>query len=200
MGQRTRVAVLAVAIVTFTGLAFAQRYGNYDDDEGYYQSSVSQARQRGYDRGYHDGIKKGEHEGRENDPFDYRTPDWRKATSGYENWMGPIDSYQRGYQEGYSNGFQAGFQNVRPVYGDRGNHFFDRGQDSPAYRIGYEDGASVAREDIARGKRFNPNPRGPYDDADHGYRREYGDKHAYKALYADGYREGYQANYRGYRY
>jgi hypothetical protein len=114
--------------------------------------------------------------------------------------MGPIDWYQRGYQEGYSRGFQAGFRSVRPSYGDRGSHFFGRDYDSPAYRIGYEDGASVAREDIEKGKRFNPNPRGRYDDEDHGYRREYGDKHAYKARYADGYREGYQANYRGYRY
>jgi len=200
MGQRTGVVVLAVATVMMCSvLASAQRYDDYDHDDGYRQGGSSQARQRGYDRGYHDGIGKGQHEGRENDPFDYRTPDWHQATRGYKNWMGPIDWYQRGYQEGYRDGFQAGFRSARPGYGDRGSYFFGRGHDSPAYRIGYDDGASVAREDIERGKRFNPNPRGRYDDADHGYRREYGDKHAYKALYSDGYREGYQANYRGYR-
>jgi hypothetical protein len=201
MGQRTRVAVLAMAtLVMFSVLALAQGYRDYDDDDGYRQGGEAQARQRGYDRGYRDGLGKGEHEGRENDPFDYRTPDWRQGTRGYKDWMGPINWYQRGYQEGYRDGFQAGFRSARPGYGDRGSYFFDRGSDSPAYRIGYEDGANVAREDIERGKRFNPNPRGRYDDEDHGYRREYGDKHAYKVRYADGYREGYQANYRGYRY
>ena len=200
MGRRTRVAVLVVAaVVVLGGLSVAQRYGDYDGDDGYYRGgSTAQARQRGYDRGYHDGIGKGEHEGRENDPYDYRTPNWHQATRGYKNWMGPIDWYQRGYQEGYRDGFKAGFRSMRPGYG--GDNFFGRGADSPAYRIGYDDGASVAREDIARDKGFNPNPRGRYDDADHGYRREYGDKHAYKALYSDGYRRGYEDNYRGYRY
>ncbi len=56
----------------------------------------------------------------------------------------------------------------------------------------------MAREDIAKGKPYNPNPRGRYDDEDHGYRREYGrreygDKNAYKAQYANGYRAGYES-------
>src|SRR6266480_7540306 len=36
-----------------------------------------------------------------------------------------------------------------------------------AREIGFRDGAAVAREDMWRGKPFNPNPRGRYDDADH---------------------------------
>lgn len=63
----------------------------------------------------------------------------------------------------------------------------------PAYEIGYRDGASVAREDAEDVKPYNPQPRGRYDDLDHGYRREYGSKSEYKARYADGYREGYRS-------
>jgi hypothetical protein len=210
-GRQARMAAIAiVSVVMLSGLAMAQRGWDYDDDDGYRNGYWSQARQQGYQRGYNDGIEKGRHEGRENDPFDYRTPDWRQASRGYQDWMGPRAAYQRGYQEGYQNGFRYGFESIQGRHGDRddyyGGGYYGGGgygggsYQSPAYEIGYRDGASVAREDMERGKRFNSNPRGRYDDKDHGYRREYGDKHAYKEAYADGYRQGYEANYRGYRY
>ncbi len=50
---------------------------------------------------------------------------------------------------------------------------------------------------VARGKSFNPNPRGRYDDADHGYRSEFGNKHEYRERYSEAYREGYQSTFRG---
>ncbi len=62
-----------------------------------------------------------------------------------------------------------------------------------AYQIGFQDGASVAREDAARGKPYNPRPRGRYDDEDHGYSSAYGNKGAYKTQYANGYRAGYES-------
>jgi hypothetical protein len=55
----------------------------------------------------------------------------------------------------------------------------------------------MARDDQYRNKPFNPNPRGRFDDRDHGYRREYGDKSAYRSQYTDGYRAGYQSAYNG---
>ena len=71
-----------------------------------------------------------------------------------------------------------------------------------AREFGFRDGSTVAREDLYRGKRFNPNPRGRYDDADDGYRRSFGDKHEYREHYAEAYRQGYIRTYRqaeGYR-
>lgn len=81
------------------------------------------------------------------------------------------------------------------------NRYYDR---DDGYRrgfdvardFGFRDGAQVAREDMWRGKGFNPNPRGPYDDADHGYRREFGDKHEYREQYSAAYREGYRNTFR----
>jgi hypothetical protein len=67
-----------------------------------------------------------------------------------------------------------------------------------AREFGFRDGATVAREDSYRGKPFNPNPRGRYDDADHGYRREFGSKHEYREHYIEAYRAAYQRSYRGY--
>jgi len=57
--------------------------------------------------------------------------------------------------------------------------------------VGFNDGAQVAREDSWKAKPFNPNPRGPYDNADHGYRSQFGDKHEYREAYSAAYRDGY---------
>ena len=209
MARATRMAALATAVMLlFGGLALAQR--DYDDDDGYSRGGGAQARQYGYQSGYRDGVNQGREEGRENDPFDYRTPDWRQATRGYQSWMGPANWFRHGYQEGYRSGFENGYQSMNRRRGDgdgdgddgygRGNNGRYRGgYNSPAYNIGYQDGSTVARQDMESGKRFNPNPRGPYDDKDHGYQRVYGDKNAYKTQYTNGYRAGYQSNFnRGY--
>ncbi len=82
---------------------------------------------------------------------------------------------------------------------DRG-HGYDYGRSLRfAHEVGYNDGAQVAREDSWRGKPFNPYPRGKYGRADHGYRREFGDRNGYRNRYADGYRDGYQSAFGGYR-
>ena len=186
-------AALALAVtLLMSGLALAQ-----DDDDYYRGSNPNQAQQYGYQNGYRDGVSQGRHEGQENDPYDYRTPDWRQATRGYQQWMGPVNWYQRGYQDGYSNGFQTGFQGVsnrwRDNDGDEHWRGDDRGWGNTAYQFGYQDGSGVAQRDLQRNNRYNPNPRGKYDDEDHGYRREYGSKDQYKAEYTNGYRAGYAA-------
>jgi hypothetical protein len=78
--------------------------------------------------------------------------------------------------------------------GDRYDNF--RGGLHVAREIGYRDGAQVAREDMWHGKRFNPYPRGKYEDADRGYRREFGDRHEYRERYSQAYRQGYMSTFR----
>jgi hypothetical protein len=89
-------------------------------------------------------------------------------------------------------------------YDNRYDNRYDRGYAFNnglrfAHQTGFQDGAQVAREDSWRGKPFNPYPRGKYNRADHGYRREFGDRNAYRDRYADGYRDGYQSAFGGYR-
>ena len=191
---------MAVTLL-MSGLALAQ-YDRNDYDGYYRQGSTAQARQYGYQNGYNDGVSKGRHEGRERDPYDHQTPNGRQARRGYQRWMGPVGWYQRGYQEGYSSGFRSGYRSVagRWGYGDRndwgrgGYYPYRTGYDgNVAYQFGYEDGSAVARADIQNGKRYNPNPRGRFDDCDRGYRREYGSKDQYKAEYANAYRNGYDS-------
>ncbi len=206
MWRTMRIAAYTLAVtLVLSGFVLAR---DDDDDNGYYrQGNPAQARQYGYQNGYRDGMSQGRHEGQEHDPYDYQTPDWRQATRGFQNWMGPVNWYQRGYQDGYSNGFRYGFQSVSRGSGD--NDGDDRsygnwrrsGYDpnwgayggNAGYQFGYQDGSQVAREDIQKGKPYNPNPRGKYDDCDRGYRREFGSKDQYKAQYANGYRAGYQS-------
>ncbi len=86
---------------------------------------------------------------------------------------------------------------------DRDDYRYDRGYYARgmqvAHEIGYQDGSRVAREDQWQGKPYQPYPRGQYRWADHGYRYEFGDRGAYRERYADGYRDGYMAAFRGYR-
>jgi hypothetical protein len=205
MRRHLRMAALAVSIVVALSTFTMAQY--YDRDDYYRGGSGAQARQYGYENGFRDGEKKGRHEGRENDPLDYRTPDWRHATHGYKSWMGPASHFQRGYQEGYRDGFRSGFASEsRGWRGDGHREGFYRGGGGYgshsygsygrfAYDTGYQDGVTMAREDLHKNKPFNPNPRARFDDRDHGYRREYGDKNDYKAEYSNGYSAGYQATF-----
>jgi hypothetical protein len=91
-------------------------------------------------------------------------------------------------------------------YDHDGNRYYDRDNGfrrglDVARDFGYRDGSSVAREDMWKNKPFNPNPRGRYDGADNGYRREFGDKREYREQYSAAYRDGYNKAFRrnGYR-
>lgn len=193
MTRTIRMASYALAVtLVLSGIALARD----GDDDDYYRQGNPQARQYGYQNGYRDGAKHGRQEGRERDPNDYQTPDWRQATRGYKDWMGPLNWYQRGYQEGYSNGFRDAYRSAAgrgDGDGDRDDWSYggERGGYDVAYRFGYDDGSTVARSDIEKGKPYNSKPRGRYDDRDHGYRHEYGNKNEYKAEYTTGYRAGY---------
>jgi len=204
MGQMMRMASYALAAtLALSGFAFAQRDRD-DDDDHYRRDDTAQARQYGYQNGYNDGVGKGRHEGRERDPNDYQTPDWRQAMRGYQRWMGPADLYQRAYQEGYRNGFRSGYEQVAEHGRDRDRDYswqqhdgwrmgYDQNWGDAANRFGYEDGAVAAREDIEHRKSYNSEPRGRFGHRDHGYQHEFGSKDRYKDQYTSGYRAGYDS-------
>lgn len=80
---------------------------------------------------------------------------------------------------------------------DRGNDFREGMHEAREH--GFRDGAQTGREDLWRGKPFNPYPRG-HNHCDNGYNREYGSLHEYREHYSDAYREGYMNAYRDGRY
>ena len=219
MFRKSRMAAFTVVVtLALSGLALAQgrygdRDGDRDDDDGYYRrGNHNQAREYGHQNGYRDGYARGQHEGRENDPSDFRTPDWRQAGRGYENWMGPFGQYQNGYRDGYGQSFRVGFQSIqswRRGDGDGDDRAYPRpvfgGFGGTAFRWGFADGSRVAREDLERGKPYRAEPRGPYEDRDRGYASREGDQRYYKERYSEAYRQGYartwaesQGSYRRY--
>lgn len=192
--RRMKLAAGLVAVTLMvTSLALA------DDDDYHRRGNPQQAHQYGFQSGYQDGLRHGQHEARENDPNDFQSRDWHKANHGYQNWMGPFAAFQDGYRDGYRQGFQQAFNDRwgRRGDGDRDDFRAEGGGRSGgnvAYNYGFEDGTQTAREDSIRGKQFNPNPRSG-NHADRGYIREYGDKDAYRAQYSEGYRSGYERTY-----
>lgn len=105
---------------------------------------------------------------------------------------------------GYAAGQDWRYDHDDDRYYDRGDYSygydnFHRGM-HVAREYGFRDGREAARSDLYAGKPFNPNPRGRYDDADHGYRREFGSRHEYREHYVEAYREGYQRTYNDGRY
>lgn len=203
IGRGARLAALA-AIVS---LAFGSLAWAHDDDDDYDRHD---ARQYGYQNGYRDGVSHGRYDRGANIGYNLRRDQWEDANDGYQPWMGSFGRYRQGYRRGYERGYRAGYASAwgRGNDYDRDDGYYDRserygyggeGGGNIAYNTGWNDGSSVAQSDLASGKNYNANPRGRYDDADHGYRREFGDKHAYKMEYRAGYRAGYDSVYAQWR-
>ncbi len=67
-----------------------------------------------------------------------------------------------------------------------------------AYNNGFQDGKQAGGEDRAKDKSPNLKRHDSYQDADHGYHSEYGDKESYKQRYRRGYEDGYRSGYGAY--
>jgi len=196
MLRKTRMAALVVVVtLTLSGLALAH------DDNDYRDNS---ARQNGYQHGYSDGFRHGRDDREDHRSYNFHGEDWEHANHGYAEWMGSYGQFKKSYRDGYRQGYDAGFYAGGASRGNGfgGERVFDNDHPNhrdefPGLRVardsGYADGCAVARQDMAKGKPYNPNPRGKHHDADHGCRREYGDKRDYREVYARAYREGYES-------
>jgi hypothetical protein len=118
-----RRAVRTIFVITLFATAMAlsscgsARYRYHDN---YYdRGSAHQAHAYGIQNGYNDGYRKGQHEGRENDPGDIDLRALGQATHGYRSWMGPIESFQDGYRDGYRRGFREGYEATNRRWRDR---------------------------------------------------------------------------------
>ena len=197
--QLTMAVKLLVALLFVTGLAVAQdRYGG----------SVN-AKEHGYQHGYRDGLGQGRADRSHHKKHDFNTRDYKRADAGYAKYMGKHDDFQHGYRDGYKAGFDDGYYGnpIRSdVYGLDDRYDPDRlprrSEDANAYRgwgysdvasdTGYRDGLQAARQDVRDHKDFHPDKHDAYEDADHGYRSDYGNKNAYKQQYRKSFIQGYQ--------
>lgn len=103
-----RLAALAAAVsLPFGSLAWAQ-----DRDDYYYRHD--EARERGYQNGYGDGLRAGQYDNERGRRFKFKTDDWEDSR-GFEHWMGSKGRYKQAYREGYESGYRRGYG----YYGDR---------------------------------------------------------------------------------
>ncbi|HEY1339546.1 MAG TPA: hypothetical protein VGF59_18660, partial [Bryobacteraceae bacterium] len=179
-------------------LALGSASAAYGDDD-YYRGG-GRVWQYGYQNGLRDGTWHGRDDWAQRRRYEVHSEDWEHASRGYERWMGSRDAFRDGYREGYRRAYDANYGGGRGGrYRGRDDGYFRRDSYGYGYRQGlgfrwgFSDGSLVARQDMQAGKPYNPNPRGKYDDLDRGYRREYGDRNAYRSDYAAGYRSGYES-------
>ena len=122
MKRRIKRTVLVVALFA-TAMAFSScasaRYRYRDHDDYYNRGGAQQAHSYGLQNGYDDGYRKGQHEGRENDPGDIDVRALQQADHGYRSWMGPIESFRDGYRDGYRRGFRVGYEATNSRWRDR---------------------------------------------------------------------------------
>jgi hypothetical protein len=117
------------------------------------------------------------HYNRRND--DYRYDDRPPDNYGYQNRSYDVEDYR--YDD---DGRNRNYRAANLPYGLREARMF-----------GFRDGESVARQDLWSRKPFDPNPRGRFDDADNGYRPEFGSKPEYREQYIAAYRQAYRRSY-----
>jgi hypothetical protein len=175
---------LIAATIMLGGLSFAQRRDDGDDHRS--RDHWRDRRDRDdHDRNDHD---RDAHRWSDRDR-NHRYRDDRR----YESW----EYRNRGWRDDEIR--DRYYRRDPGTYGYGGGSYviggYERG--NRGFSFGYQDGTLVAREDMWRGKPYHPDPRGKYEDADHGYDRYYGSKGQYRAEYAEGYRRGYIAAFRG---
>ena len=177
--------------------------------QDYYGGSVK-AREHGFQHGYRDGLRQGRADLNAQVRYNVETQDFRHADLGYEEYMGPREDFEQGYREGYKSGYDDGYYD-RPmrsdVYGARRDYDPDRNprgrdEDADVYAkwsysdvamdTGYRDGLAAGLKDLNDHKDYRPEKHDAYEDANHGYHKEYGDKNLYKQQYRKGFIRGYE--------
>ncbi|GAC1672496.1 MAG: hypothetical protein NVS9B4_27450 [Candidatus Acidiferrum sp.] len=200
-----KVGQLFAAVLLLSGIAAAQQI---------YGGSVV-AKDHGYQHGYRDGLRQGRADVTRNVPHNLESEDYRRADLGYESYMGERDDFQNGYRDGYRAGYDDGYYNksIRSdIYGVDDRYDPDRrprtdadaryekwGYSDVAFDTGYRDGMQAGQNDLRQHKEYRPEKHDAYEDADHGYRKNYGDKNLFKEQYRKGFMRGYQDTFNRYR-
>jgi hypothetical protein len=182
-------------------------------DQRYRGGSLS-VREHGNEHGYRDGYQRGREDRNEGLRYQYQSEDYRMADRGFEPYMGDREDFQEGYRSGYRGGYDDGYNGRSgrwgEIYGinpDAGADERDRYESDDVYvnrywgyrdvasDIGYRDGLEQGAKDRRNRKDFRPEKNDRYEDADHGYHKEYGPKDAFKAEYRQAFVRGYEDGY-----
>lgn len=212
--MKNKAAWLAATTVLLSGLSFAQPRDHDDDDnrgrstkDYRHDHDKDKDKDRDHDRRWKDHDRddrrwndhdRDDRRWNDHDRDDRRWNDHdrddRYRRDGYWGYRNDNRVYPQG---GYGSPNYGYYPGGNYGYGNSGYGNYGRGRGNSGYNFGYQDGAMVARQDMAERKPYHPDVRGKYEDADHGYNSGMGDKQAYRSQYMSGYRAGYVATFRG---
>ena len=190
MGVRTRRQVLAGILVSAVIIPIGSAEAAQGRGQGRGQrvergGSPATVAPAAYDRGYRDGVIRGEQDARSGRPFNRQS--------------GTRDGYGTGFTDGYRAGYDREQAQI-PLRGRQQGPVFAqrpaRGSQEPAFARGFDDGYDKGVDDGRDGGRYDPVRHGDYREADQGYSRSYGSLDAYKNNYRGGFRQGYEQGYR----
>ncbi len=174
-----------------------------------YPDSRVRVDDRAFQTGFNEGRSQGFDDARRGQRYDYdRHRSFRNADQGYRgygNRSAYRDAFRQGFIDGYNNGYRSAQRNgdtsrPGPDYGNRRGPVYrdNRGpvDNSPARRMGYEDGFNQGRDDARDRDRYEPVRASRYRDGDRGYDRRYGSVDEYKRDYRAAFQQGYEQGYR----
>jgi hypothetical protein len=213
------LALLAAVALAAPAAALDARVASAAPDAGD-QWGAGGAQTFAYREGYDRGLRAGEEDSRRNQSFNFTDEsDYRSADAGYRSQYGNRTLYRDEFRRGYAEGYRLGYSRYRGQYDNGRGGWGRRGGVPPpwsngrgagpygayrsdlAFTTGYNDGYERGLDDGEDRRRNNPVAESRYRDGDHGYRREYGPREAYKIRYREGFLQGYQRGYQdGQRY
>ena len=193
------IGIVAVALLFLsTAIVAQERYGG-----------SMNSKEHGFQHGYRDGIRQGRTDVSRNVSYSFQNEDYKRGDLGYQEYMGERDDFQHGYRDGYKAGYDDGYNDKpmrRDIYGlsdsydpdrrprtDADGEYYEKWQYSDvAGDTGYRDGLQAGYKDLRERKDFHPEKHDAYEDGNHGYRKNYGDKNLYKEQYRKAFIRGYE--------
>jgi hypothetical protein len=186
----------------------------YSEQVPYYE-----ARRSAYDRGYQEGLSRGQEDARRGDRFGYQDErEFQRGDRGYNGRFGDRERYRQVFRDGFAAGYSDGYSRYgryeqrpygsygpysqRPGYGNWGGGYgaYGGGYYTPALDNGIRDGYEKGREDARKNRSFDPRRHSWYRSGDRHYERRYGSRERYEDIYRRGFQEGYERGYREDRY
>jgi hypothetical protein len=202
------LAALALASATTAEAQWSAR----DSRSTYGYGRYEEVRRDAYDRGFREGVKEGEKDGRSRDPFRYDDEgDYRRGDIGYSRSDGDVVFYRQHFRSGFADGYADGYRRYtggynrpgygygRPGYGAPG-YGSGQGRYVTAFDVGAREGFEKGEEDARRNRAFDPRRQEWYREGDRHYESRYGSREQYKIEYRRGFMSGYERGYRDGRY
>jgi hypothetical protein len=217
--MKRQFLVPALILVAFAVATPVSAQWGRPDSRGpsYGSSPYSEVRRIAFDRGYREGVKEGEKDGRSRDPFRYQDEgDYRNGDIGYNRNYGDREFYRQAFRSGFADGYTDGYR--RYARGGYGNGPYNNGRyGDPRYGGGYgypgrderylspfdigaRDGYEKGREDARDNRSFDARRHKWYREGDRDYNSRYGNRERYKDEYRRGFTAGYDRGFREGRY